>query len=173
MQEIGRAQRVSAVVSQRLVVVWPPFSTLDADGRQRVVTHELTHAALAGATSGRTPAWLIEGIALYVSEDRRIDEAAQLRRAAARLPCAALPLSRPDAIARLSGDAPGGRLRLRLGGRVLPRRALRPPPLPRLYSAFNDEDLAGRRRRSGHAPRDRAACSASRSPGSTATSATG
>ena len=56
VQETGRAQRVSEVVSQRLVVVWPPFSTLDADGQRRVVTHELTHAALAGVTSGRTPA---------------------------------------------------------------------------------------------------------------------
>ena len=74
MQETGPAQRVSAVVSQRLVVVWPPFSSLDADGQQRVVTHELTHAALAGVTSGRTPAWLSEGIALYVSEDRRVSD---------------------------------------------------------------------------------------------------
>ena len=32
VQEAGSARRVTAVVSQRLVVVWPPFSTLDADG---------------------------------------------------------------------------------------------------------------------------------------------
>ena len=48
VQETGPAQRVTAVVSQRLVIVWPPFSTLGPDGQQRVVTHELTHAALAG-----------------------------------------------------------------------------------------------------------------------------
>ena len=34
-----------------------------------MVTHELTHAALAPLTSGRTPAWLTEGVAMYVSGD--------------------------------------------------------------------------------------------------------
>ena len=163
----GSAQRVNAVVSQRLVVVWPSFSTLDAAGRQRVVTHELTHAALAGATSGRTPAWLVEGIALYVSEDRRIDEAAQLRVRGA-LP-SLRALSRPDAIARLSGDAPGGGVRLRLGGGVLPGRALRPPPRP----APHEEPSTTRISPAAPAQRSRAApcaaCSASRCPGSTAT----
>ena len=94
VQETGSAQRVSAVVSQRLVVVWPPFSTLDAEGQQRVVTHELTHAALAGVTSGRTPAWLTEGVALYVSDDRRIDQAAELL-AQGQLP-SLRALSRPE-----------------------------------------------------------------------------
>jgi hypothetical protein len=73
VQETGAARRVTEVSSQRLFVVWPPFSVLDAAGRRRVVTHELTHAALAGVTSGRTPAWLLEGVALYVSEDRGDD----------------------------------------------------------------------------------------------------
>ena len=133
---------MNAVVSQRLVVVWPSFSTLDAAGRQRVVTHELTHAALAGATSGRTPAWLVEGIALYVSEDRRIDEAAQLRVRGA-LP-SLRSLSRPDAIARLSGDAQAAAYAsasaaaFYLVERFGRRRVLR------LMRSLNDEDLAGR-----------------------------
>ena len=108
VRETGPAQRVTEVPSQRLLVVWPPFSTLDADGRTRVVTHELTHAALAGVTSGRTPAWLLEGMALYVSEDRRAGEAAELvvsaTSAAARRALTLAGLSRPDAIARLHGD---------------------------------------------------------------------
>ena len=147
VQETGSAKRVSEVVSQRLVVVWPPFSALDADGQQRVVTHELTHAALAGVTSGRTPAWLIEGIALYVSEDRRSGDAARY----------------------LAGEA-SGRARRALSLRALsgPTRSraspatARPPPTPtprprrstsptasaasascKLFNAFNDEDLPG------------------------------
>jgi len=141
VQETGSAQRVSTVVSQRVVVVWPPFSTLDAEGRQRVVTHELTHAALAGVTSGRTPAWLTEGIALYVSEDRRIDQAAQLR-VSGELP-SLRSLARPDAIARLSGDrqsaayAYASATAFYIAERFGRRRFLR------LFSAFNDEDLKG------------------------------
>ena len=141
VQESGPAQRVSAVVSQRLVVVWPPFSSLGAEGQQRVVTHELTHAALAGITSGRTPAWLTEGIALYVSEDRRIDQAAQLR-ARGELP-SLRALSRPDAIARLSGDrqaaayAYASAASFYLAERYGRRRLLR------LYNAFNDDRLGG------------------------------
>ena len=108
VREAGPAQRVTEVASQRLLVVWPPFSTLDAEGRMRVVTHELTHAGLAGVTSGRTPAWLLEGMALYVSDDRRAGEAAErvadASSAAARRAVTLTGLSRPDAIARLHGD---------------------------------------------------------------------
>jgi hypothetical protein len=133
VQETGSAKRVSEVVSQRLVVVWPPFSALDADGQQRVVTHELTHAALAGVTSGRTPSWLIEGIALYVSEDRRSRRALSLR-----------ALSEPDAIARLSGDgqavayAYASAASFYIADRFGRRRFIK------LYNAFNDEDLPGK-----------------------------
>jgi hypothetical protein len=134
VRESGAARQVSAVVSQRLVVVWPPFSTLDAEGQQRVVTHELTHAALAGATSGRTPAWLIEGVALYVSDDRRVSRAPRpsLR-----------SLSRPNAIARLSGDrqAAAYEYASQTAFSIAERYGLR--RLLRLYDAFNDEDLPG------------------------------
>ena len=147
VQETGSAKRVSEVVSQRLVVVWPPFSALDADGQQRVVTHELTHAALAGVTSGRTPSWLIEGIALYVSEDRRIDDAAPLppgeASGRARRALSLRALSEPDAIARLSGDgqavayAYASAASFYIAERFGRRRFIK------LYNAFNDEDLPG------------------------------
>ena len=109
------------------------------------------HARRAGrhGTSGRTPAWLVEGVALYVSEDRRIDQ----RRAAGgpeeRPAVAASGLSGPDAIARLSGDrqstawASPPRRRSDLVERFGRRRFLR------LFSAFNDEALP----EAGRAPR--------------------
>ena len=59
------------MASQRLLVVWPPFSALDADGRRRVVAHELTHAALAGVTSGRTPRGWSRGSRCTSPGDRR------------------------------------------------------------------------------------------------------
>ena len=106
VHEEGPAERVSSVASQRLLVVWPAFAPLDLDGRRRVVTHELTHAALARETSGRTPGWLAEGVALYVSGDDRVAEAA--RRVAVGISRRGLSLSglsTPSAIAKLGGEA--------------------------------------------------------------------
>ena len=172
VQETGSAKRVSEVVSQRLVVVWPPFSALDADGQQRVVTHELTHAALAGVTSGRTPSWLIEGIALYVSEDRRSGDAARYlageASGRARRALSLRALSEPDAIARLSGDgqavayAYASAASFYIADRFGRRRFIK------LYNAFNDEDLPGNAGLETTAARS-AARSGSRSNASTPT----
>ncbi len=151
VQETGTAQRVSSVVSQRLVVVWPPFSTLDAEGQQRVVTHELTHAALAGVTSGRTPSWLTEGIALYVSDDRRIDQAAQLR-VQGELP-SLRGLSGPNAIAKLSGDRQSAAYAYASAATFYVAERFGRKRLLRLFSVFNEEDLAGH---AGPAVADRA-----------------
>ena len=128
----GPAQRARRVVSLRLVAVWPAFERLDATGRTRVVTHELTHAALTGATSGRTPAWLAEGIALYVSGDRREAPGADLG-----------ALSGPDAIGRLSGPAQASAYAaasaaaFAIADRYGHRRLLA------LHESFNDPRLAG------------------------------
>ena len=129
VHEEGPAERVASVASQRLLVVWPAFAPLDLDGRRRVVTHELTHAALARETSGRTPGWLAEGVALYVSGDDRVAEAA--RRVAVGISRRGLSLSGlstpvGDRQARRGGAV--RRLRVQLGGGVLHRRALRAPP---------------------------------------------
>ncbi len=93
----GRALRVVAVRSQRLIIVLPAF--LAAADQPQVIAHELTHAALAPTTSGRVPAWLVEGVALYASGDDRRDEYASL----ATVPTLA-GLSAPDAIAHVRGD---------------------------------------------------------------------
>ena len=142
VQEDGAAQRVSAVVSQRLVVVWPPFSTLDADGQQRVVTHELTHAALAGVTSGRTPAWLIEGSR---STCPTTAASTRPRSCACRASCRRCAASRgPNAIARLSGDRQSAAYAYASAATFYVAERFGRRRLLRLFSVFNDEDLAGR-----------------------------
>lgn len=50
----------------RIVVDYQNFRKLSRDGRQVVLTHELTHVATRGATSSRMPLWLVEGLADYV-----------------------------------------------------------------------------------------------------------
>jgi hypothetical protein len=118
VSERGTAER-PRVVGQRLVLLWSKWRALDPAGRARVLEHELTHLALTPQTSGRVPAWLVEGIAMFVSGDRRVAEAARLvgaavlgerrsaaeRRAGRSLSLTAL--SDPDAIARRSGAAQG------------------------------------------------------------------
>lgn len=146
VREDGAARRVLAVDSQRLFVVWTAFRVLDPAGRLSVVTHELTHAALAKVTSGRTPAWLLEGVALYVSEDSRTDSAARLLESAApavRRTLSLRALSRPDAIGRLSGAtqeaayAYSSAAAFYIVERYGRRRYLA------LYDAFNDDTLRG------------------------------
>jgi hypothetical protein len=154
VREGGPARRVVAVNSQRLIVVWPRWAALDPAARLRVVTHELAHTALAGATSGRTPAWLIEGLALFVSGDRRTAVASRLARgdtagfsasqaSAAQRALSLAALSEPDAIARLRGTgqvaayAYSSAAAFRIAERYGTSRLLA------LYDAFNDEGIRG------------------------------
>jgi hypothetical protein len=130
----GPAARTAKVVSLRLVVVWEPFAALDSVGRRRVVTHELTHAALTGSTSGRTPAWLSEGVALFVSGDRRpAPPGADLA-----------ALSRPDAIARLTGEAQANAYDASSAAAYAIADRFGTDRLLDLYEAFNDPKLRGR-----------------------------
>jgi hypothetical protein len=130
----GPEASVDRVLSLRLLVVWQAYAALGPEERAKVVTHELTHAVLAGATSGRTPSWLGEGIALYVSSDRRpAPPGADL-----------VALSRPDAIARLAGTtqasayATSSAAAFAIADRFGRRKLLK------LYDVFNEPSLRGR-----------------------------
>jgi hypothetical protein len=133
-------------------VVWPAFAALDEDSRRRVVAHELTHAVLAGATSGRTPGWLVEGVALYVSGDRRVDGVVHLldvvaaggpeAHAAARV-LSLGALSEPDAIARLSGDSQSAAYDFSSAAAFYIVERFGRDRLLDLYDAFNADDLEG------------------------------
>jgi len=141
VREAGPARRTVAVVSQRMLVSWPVFAGLDAATRRRIVTHELTHAALAGVTSGRTPAWLVEGIALYTSGDRRTAEAAQaLARPA---PPTLGRLAPPEGIARTSGARQSEAYAFASAAAAYVAERYGEAALLELYEAFNDEGLPG------------------------------
>ena len=74
----GPALRVDRISGQRVFVLWRSYAIRSADQRRMVIAHELTHRTLAKRTSGRTPAWLTEGIAMYASGDRRASAAGAL-----------------------------------------------------------------------------------------------
>jgi hypothetical protein len=151
VHETGPEQRVSDVVSQRLVVIWPAFAGLGELERRRVIAHELTHAVLAGSTSGRTPSWLVEGVALFTSGDRRDDQvaAALSGRAGAEGQAASTAfslraLSSPGAIARLDGARQAGAYAYASAAAYALAAAHGRRALLRLYDAFNDPGLRGR-----------------------------
>jgi hypothetical protein len=149
VRESGPAERVVRVASQRLLVVWPEFGPLDPEGRDRVVAHELTHAALAGQTSGRTPSWLVEGVALYVSGDRRVADAAQLvtdqafAGGDAGRALTLTGLSRPDAIARLDGSGQTAAYAYSSAAAFYVAERFGRERFFDLYDAFNEESLQG------------------------------
>jgi hypothetical protein len=133
INERGSARAVSSVVSLRLLVVYSTFAGLGAEGQRRTIAHELTHAALAGSTSGRTPAWLVEGVAMYVSGDRRFAPPGEDLR----------PLSRPAAIAKLSGPAQSRAYAASSAAAFTIVDRFGSKKLLDLYDAFNDPDLRG------------------------------
>jgi hypothetical protein len=152
VREEGIAQRPATIVSSRLILMWPTYLRLDGAGQQMILEHELTHLVTAPVTSGRTPAWLVEGLALYVSGDRRVAEAARDvsigaagggSQAAHRV-LTLTALSRPGAIARLDGPGQGAAYAYASAaafyiGDRFGRRALL-----HLYRVFADESLTGK-----------------------------
>jgi hypothetical protein len=100
------------VAQSRIIVLWPAFRGSAPPDRETTVTHELTHAALATRTGPLTPSWLVEGMAMYVSGDRRSDGGVPLRTCPARSRSPACtggrrpPPTRPHP--RPSSPSPGG-----------------------------------------------------------------
>jgi hypothetical protein len=137
------AAQVERVFAQRLIVVVDRWRSQDATARHSTLVHEMTHTALDPDTSRRTPPWLIEGVAMYVSDDDRRGEA---RARAAGLAAAARlrALCKPDSIFRLRGDAQGAAYAVASAAaeEIVERRGNR--GLFRLYDAFNDSTIPGR-----------------------------
>jgi hypothetical protein len=74
----GAAKRVEDTWGARVFVMWRSYRDGSPKERQTIVAHELVHSALAHRTSARTPPWLYEGIAMYVSGDNRAGDAGAL-----------------------------------------------------------------------------------------------
>ncbi len=138
----GPAERVGTIASLRLLIVQSSFATGGATVQRTVITHELTHAALAPITSGRTPSWLTEGVAEYVSEDDRRAEAAR-DRAIGTAP-SLRALSAPDAIGRLGGAPQSAAYAAASAAAYAIAERYGRERLLRLYEAYGNERLHGR-----------------------------
>lgn len=142
----GTAERVAEVASQRLLVIWPPFLAAGPDARRTVIAHELTHAAVARSTSGRTPGWLVEGLALYVSGDDRSQEAARLLAGGAAGPLLSLEgLAEPEVIATLGGEEQNAAYAYSSAAAFYIAERYGRDALLDLYDVYNEETLRGAR----------------------------
>jgi hypothetical protein len=133
---------VERVLAQRLIVVTDRWRTQDETARHSTLVHEMTHTALDPDTSARTPPWLIEGVAMYVSnDDRRAEARARADGLAASTRLRAL--CRPNSIFRLRGDAQGAAYAISSAAAeaIVDRHGNR--GLFRLYDAFNDSTIPG------------------------------
>jgi hypothetical protein len=137
------ALEVERVLEQRLIVIDSRYRTLPPEEQDSTLVHEMTHTALNPDTSGRTPPWLIEGVAMYVSSDDRSAEA-RLRAAGAGPATTLRRLCRPNSIFRLSGSAQGAAYAWSSAAAqaIVAQRGTE--DLFRLYDAFNDSKLDGR-----------------------------
>ena len=137
------AAKVERVLAQRLIVVTDRWRAQGEAERQSTLVHEMTHTALDPDTSARTPPWLVEGVAMYVSNDDRTDEA-QARAAGLAASVRLRRLCRPNSIFRLRGGEQGAAYAAASAAArtIVDRRGTK--ALFRLYDAFNDSRIPGR-----------------------------
>jgi hypothetical protein len=104
--------------------------------------HEMTHTALNPDTSGRTPPWLVEGVAMHVAGEDRSDEA-RLRAAGAGPTAKLRKLCKPNSIVRLNGSDQGAAYAAGSAAveAIVARHGTK--GLFRLYDAFNSSTIDG------------------------------
>jgi len=134
------AFRVERVLAERMIVVDSRWRRLSEAERQETLEHEMTHTALNRDTSLRTPAWLVEGVALYVSDDDRASEA-RLRAAGVAPSIRLRRLCRPDSITGLSGRQQGAAYAASSAAAEAIVQRYGSKALFKLYDAFNDSTL--------------------------------
>jgi len=134
---------VDRVLGQRMIVIDSRWSVQPEDKRHATLVHEMTHTALNPDTAGRTPPWLVEGVAMYVSGDDRSEEA-RLRAAGAAQSMRLRRLCKPNSIFRLSGREQGAAYAASSAAAeaIVDRRGSK--GLFRLYDAFNDSTIEAR-----------------------------
>jgi hypothetical protein len=134
---------VRRVLAQRMVVIDSRWSALPEAERRSTLVHEMTHTALDPDTSGRTPPWLVEGVAMHVSGDDRSEEA-RLRAAGAAQSMELGVLCKPNSIFRLTGQEQGAAYAASSGAAEAIVARAGTKALFRLYDAFNDPTIDGR-----------------------------
>jgi len=122
----------------RIIITPDGFGKLNALGRHVVLTHELTHIATGAAKDGRTPLWLIEGLADYVGyKGTGAATGAVARELKAGRPPANLP--GPDDFGSSSDHLPQAYEEAWLACRMIAQR-YGEPALMRLYRAAGRQD---------------------------------
>jgi hypothetical protein len=137
------ALEVERVLAQRLIVVVDRWRTQDDFARQSTLVHEMTHTALDPDTSARTPPWLVEGLAMYVSNDDRSEEA-RARAAGLGATTNLQKLCKPNSIFRLGAREQGAAYAISSAAAeaIVARHGNK--GLFKLYDAFNDSTIPGR-----------------------------
>jgi hypothetical protein len=151
----GPAQRITDLSGERIFVLWRSYGNRSATERQKVIAHELVHAALAKRTSGRTPPWLYEGIAMYASGDNRSGDAGALisgrgvlrdssKQGAAKSAMSLTKLSNPRALHKMSPVSLAFAYSFSSAAAYAIAEKHGRKALLRLISAFNSEKVRGK-----------------------------
>lgn len=133
----GGALEVERVLSQRMTIIMDRYARMPEQEREWTLAHEMVHTAMNPDTSGRTPIWIIEGVAMYVSGEDLSGYVAGARPTLAQL-------SRRDALAHLSGaDAQSAAYVVASAAveEIAERKGN--SGLFRFYEAFNDSTITG------------------------------
>lgn len=136
----GGALEVERVLSQRMTIVMDRYATMPEQEREWTLAHEMVHTAMNPDTSGRTPIWIIEGVAMYVSGE---DLSGYTGAVGGDRPTLT-QLSRRDALANLSGaDAQSAAYVVASAAAEEIAERKGNAGLFRFYEAFNDSTITG------------------------------
>jgi len=136
----GGALEVERVLSQRMTIILDRYGRMPEQEREWTLAHEMVHTAMNPDTSGRTPIWIIEGVAMYVSGE---DLSGYTGAVAGEAPTLR-QLSRQNALAKLS-DADAQSAAYVVASAAAEAIAGRKgnKGLFRFYEAFNDSTITG------------------------------
>ena len=150
----GKAQRIDDLWGERVFVMWRSYKAGSTKERRTIVAHELVHAALAYRTSGRTPPWLFEGMAMFVSGDNRAGDAGALisgrgvlrdasKQDEAKATMSLARLSNPRALSKMSSIETSFAYSFSSAAAYAIADKYGRKALLRLFTAYNSEKLKG------------------------------
>ena len=135
----GGALEVERVLSQRMTIIMDRYARMPEQEREWTLAHEMVHTAMNPDTSGRTPQWIIEGVAHV-----RLRRGSLRLRGAVAAGATLAQLSRRDALAHLSGaDAQSAAYVVASAAAEEIAARKGNSGLFRFYEAFNDSTITG------------------------------